>query len=161
LNVIRKLLIASFLLASTPAISAPPAKFLHDAIKGDNSEVQLGRLIARRGHSMDVRAFGRTLVADHGRARMQAAIVSRRLGVRAPGGMTPDARREYWRLSSMRGLRFDREVRRYAIEDHRKDIAKFERQERSGDPVTARLAARTLPTLRKHLAMALALPRSA
>jgi len=40
------------------------------------------------------------------------------------------------------------------IEDHRNDIAKFEAQARSGDPRTAALARRQLPTLRKHLRIA-------
>ena len=37
------------------------------------------------------------------------------------------------------------------IDDHKKDIAKYEKQASSGDPQTAALAKDTLPTLRKHL----------
>jgi len=37
------------------------------------------------------------------------------------------------------------------IEDHQKDIAKYEKQSSNGDPQTSALAKETLPTLRKHL----------
>jgi hypothetical protein len=40
------------------------------------------------------------------------------------------------------------------VEDHTKDIAKYEKQASSGDPETSALAKETLPTLRKHLATA-------
>jgi hypothetical protein len=40
------------------------------------------------------------------------------------------------------------------VEDHTKDIAKYEKQETDGDPQTSGLAKETLPTLRKHLVTA-------
>jgi predicted outer membrane protein len=45
------------------------------------------------------------------------------------------------------------------IADHRKDIARFQMQARTGDPATRRLARETLPHLQHHLQMALALQR--
>ena len=73
--------------------------------------------------------------------------------------MMPEARAELAKLQHLSGKAFDREVRRYMIEDHTKDIAEFRSQERDGDHQTAALARQTLPVLRKHLAMAEALPR--
>jgi putative membrane protein len=151
----RKLLFASAVLVAAPAFAAlPPAAFLQHAIQGDNSEMRLGRLISRQGASAQVRSFGRTLTSDHSLARSQAATVARRMGVRAPTSMAPEARSEYAKLSHLRGRAFDWEVRRYMIKDHRKDIAAFESQARGGDPRTAHLARMQLPTLRKHLRIA-------
>jgi len=124
---IRKLLFATAVLVAAPAFAAmPPAQFLQHAIKGDNSEVRLGRLISHLGASAQVRRFGATLTSDHSVARSQAAALARRMGVRPPTAMTPDARVEYARLSHLRGRAFDREVRRSMIADHRKDIAAFD-----------------------------------
>jgi len=157
---IRKLLFATAVFVASPAFAAmPPAAFLQHAIQGDNSEVRLGRLIARQGASPQVRSFGRTLTSDHSLARSQAATVARRIGVRAPTWMAPEARTEYAKLSHMRGRAFDWEVRRYMINDHRKDIAAFEAQARARDPRTAHLARMQLPTLRKHLRIAESLRR--
>lgn len=151
---IRKLIFVAACLTSTVALAAPPRSFLDDAIKGDNSEIALGRLIAARGASAQVRSFGSTLYRDHSTARGQAVAVARQIGMRPPRAMMPEARYEQRKLERMRGRAFDREVRRYMINDHEKDIATFEAQARSGDRRTASLARRQLPTLRKHLRIA-------
>ena len=155
----RTLLFTAAILASSAAAAAPPAKFLRDAIKGDNSESRLGALIASGGSSAAVRSYGRTLERDHSQARVKASAVAREMGVAVPGEMMPEAKAEYGKLQRLRGTDFDREVRRYMIDDHRKDISDFEDQAKSGDRRTAELARAQLPTLRKHLRLAEALPR--
>jgi putative membrane protein len=147
-------LFAAVLVASTSAVAAPPRQFLSDAIRGDNSEVMLGRLISARGFSAQVRSFGRTLVRDHSDARAQAMSVARFYGMRAPTSTMPEARSAERRLRTLRGPAFDREVRRYMVSDHRKDIAMFRLQSRVGDRRTASLARRQLPTLQRHLSIA-------
>lgn len=151
---IRKLIFAAACLTSTVALAAPPRSFLDDAIKGDNSEMALGRVIAARGYSAQVRRFGSTLIRDHTHARAQAAAVARSYGMRPPTSMMPEARSEMRLLTRLHGRAFDREVRRYMIDDHRKDIAAFQEQVRTGDRRTAHLARAQLPTLRKHLRIA-------
>ena len=150
----RKLLFTTALLVSSAAGAAPASKFLHDAIQGDNSETRLGALIAAHGSSAAVRSFGRTLERDHSAAKVQAAAVARRMHVPVPSSMMPEARSEYAKLERLRGRAFDREVRRYMINDHQKDIADFEKQARKGERQTASLARAQLPVLRKHLRIA-------
>ncbi len=154
---LRKIIFTGLLLASSAASAAPASKFLHDAVRGDNSERRLGELIASRGASASVRSYGRTLARDHGAARVQAASVARHMRVSVPTSMMPEARLEYRKLERLRGRGFDSEVRRYMIHDHRQDIADFEDQARHGDHRTAALARAQLPVLRKHLRLAQAL----
>jgi putative membrane protein len=155
---VRTLAFAAALLCSTGIHAASASHFLSDAIKGDNSEARLGELIASRGHSADVRRFGNTLAFDHSKAREQAAVVARQMGVPIPSEMMPEARTELSKLQRLHGQAFDREVRRYMIEDHRKDISEFRKQARRGEPRTAALASAQLPTLKKHLRLAESLP---
>ena len=154
----RKLLFAAALLCPTASQASSASHFLRDAIKGDNSEMRLGRLIAAEGHSAAVRSFGNTLVVDHSKARAQAARVATRMGAPVPTAMMPEARAELSKLKHVRGHAFEREVRRYMIEDHRKDISEFRDQARHGDRRTAALATAQLPTLEKHLRIAESLP---
>lgn len=151
---LRSLLLTVALIGSSAAVAAPAQKFLHDAIKGDNSESRLGQLIASRGASAAVRSYGRTLASDHSAARVQAAALARRMNISVPTAMMPEARSEYAKLERLRGGAFDREVKRYMIEDHTKDIAEFKDQVKHGDGRTAALARAQLPTLRKHLRIA-------
>lgn len=142
---------------SAPAF-ANTTEFMTKAIKGDNSESRLGALAVRLGHSPQVRRFGAMLVRDHDKARHEAVPVARRHDVSVPTAMADEARAEYAKLRIMRGSAFDREFGRYMVEDHRKDIADFEKETASRDPSDVRaLARQTLPALRRHLAAARAI----
>ena len=151
---LRKWLFAAAVATPAAAIAAPPSVFLHDAIGGNFSEVMLGRIIQARGASAQVRSFGSMLVRDHGKGLAQAQAIASRLRLRIPATLTPEARHEQMVLRHLSGRSFDREVRRYMINDHLKDIAKFRAQARSGDRATAVYAAATVPVMQRHLAMA-------
>ena len=150
----RKLLFTAALVASSSAMAAPAAKFLSEAMRGDNSEIRLGQLISHRGSSSAVRDFGNTLVTDHSQAKSQVADLAQQMHVPATDAIMPEARSEEARLQHLRGTAFDREVKHFMINDHRKDIAKFRAQARSGDRRTASLARQQLPVLEKHLRIA-------
>jgi putative membrane protein len=151
---LRKLIIASTVVLSSSAFAAPPAQFLHEAIQGNYSEVILGRVIQNRSSNPKVRHFGAMLVRDHSHGLAQAQAIAARLGLRIPLTLTPQARRELMVLRHINGRAFDREARRYMIDDHQKDIAEFRAQVRSGDRATSGYAAATVPVMRRHLAMA-------
>jgi putative membrane protein len=150
----KSFLFGAVLVAATAATAAPPAMFLRDAIRGNFSEVTLGRMIQNRGASPQVRQFGATLVRDHTKGLVQAQQIASRLHLRIPATLTPEARHEQVLLRRLGGRAFDREVRRYMINDHQIDIAKFRAQARSGDRATSGYAAATVPVMQRHLAMA-------
>ncbi|MDB5720674.1 MAG: hypothetical protein JWP15_1292 [Alphaproteobacteria bacterium] len=141
-------------LMAAPVAAKPGPAFLKGAAQGDNSEVTLGRLAQQRAGSRGVRDYGRTLASDHGSHLVKVQATARQMHVALPGGMKPDARQAYAHLQHLRGAAFDREFVQHMIDDHRKDIAEYEEQARSGDRATASLARDTLPTLRNHLRIA-------
>lgn len=151
---LRKILIATAIAVPVAAAAAPPAVFLRDAIQGNYSEVALGRMIQNRGYSEQVRSFGAMLVRDHSKGLAQAQAIAARLRLRISVTLTPEARRERILLQRLNGRTFDREVRRYMINDHLKDIAAFKAQVRTGDRATSGYAAATVPVMQRHLAMA-------
>lgn len=158
----RALLMAAALAATLPAMAhaAPAQRFLQDAVAGDNGEVANGRMAQQQGASPGVKDFGRTLKRDHAAAKDQALATARQIHARVDADMVkPEAKAAARRLSRLSGPQFDREFVRAMIADHRKDIAKFQMQARTGDPATRRLARETLPHLQHHLQMALALQR--
>lgn len=151
---LRKALFGALLLSATAAAAAPAPVFLKDAIQGNFSEVTLGHMIQNRAASPQVRQFGVMLASDHSKGLAQAQQIASRMHLRIAATLTPEARAEQRRLQRLSGRAFDREVRRYMIEDHQKDIAKFQAQARSGDRATARYAAATVPVMRHHLQVA-------
>lgn len=150
----RKFLFIAAIALPTATLAAPPRAFLKDAIQGNYSETVLGRIIQSRGASAHVRQFGAMLVSDHSKGLSQAQAIADRLHLRIAATLTPEARHEKGVLARLNGRSFDREVRRYMIEDHHKDIAEFQAQARSGDRATSGYAAATVPVMRRHLAMA-------
>jgi len=59
---------------------------------------------------------------------------------------------ELGRMASEKGASANvKKFGKMMVEDHTKDIGKYEKQASSGDADTAALAQKTLPTLRKHL----------
>ena len=142
---------------STAAASIDSA-FLTDAIKGDNSEVAMGQLAQQMGASQGVKDFGKTLATDHAAAKDQAAVLAQQAGMTVPTEMKDEAKAGLEKLKGLSGDAFDKAFVQMMIEDHQKDIAKFE-QEADGDGQTAALAMETLPTLKKHLEIAQSLAK--
>ena len=141
------------------AHAASPRQFLEQAIRGDASEIMLGRIAERRADSPSVREFGRTLLRDHSKAQAQAVAVAQRLGMRVPERPAAKALDERDRLLQLSGEQFDREFVRFMVKDHRNDIADFRQEGAKRNGAVSRLAREQLPTLKKHLDMAMALYR--
>jgi putative membrane protein len=155
---LRSIILVAALTLPAAVSAAPPVQFLSQAIRGNFSEVTLGRMIESRGSSAAVRRFGAMLVHDHSIGVAQAQQIAARLRLRIAPALTPEARAEQVRLRHLGGRAFDREVRRYMVLDHRNDIREFRAQVRSGDRATIGYAAASIPVMRRHLAMAKALP---
>lgn len=146
------------LILAAPAVAAPDGQFVLDAMKGDNSEVSLGHLAMAKGGSAKVRNYGKMLVADHAAHKTKLVALGGKMDVRATDALPADAMNMSDKLKTLDGASFDQAFKQHMIEDHKKDIAKYEDQAKSGQSADVRnLAQQTLPTLRKHLATAQAL----
>ena len=131
--------------------------FVTEAIKGDNGEVAIGKLAEAQGQSQAVKDFGKLLVSDHGAHKQKLAALAQTAGLSITDEPTDEAKANLEKLKALDGAEFDKQFKAMMVEDHQKDIAKYEKQTTSGHSETAALAHETLPTLRKHLEAANAL----
>jgi len=136
------------------AASGVDAAFVTEAMKGDNGEVAIGKLAAAQATSQAAKDFGQMLATDHGAHRDKVAALAATSSISTTDDPSDEAKTNLAKLKTLKGAEFDREFKRMMIEDHTKDIAKYEKQASTGDPQTSALAKDTLPTLRKHLATA-------
>ncbi len=141
-------------LIASPAFAKSDKAFLTDAMKGDNSEVALGKLAAQKGESEGVKAFGNTLATDHAKAKDEVAAVATSMKVMVTDHVTPEASKELKKLDKLSGAAFDKEFAAYMVKDHKKDIAEFKEKAAEGNHEVSMLAEKTLPTLEHHLEMA-------
>jgi len=143
-------LVAAAALHAAPAdLTAADRSFLADAAKGNQMEIDLGKLAQQQASSRDVKSFAATMVRDHTRlgATMKAKFGD---AVDAASSPTPPE------LTGKSGHDFDKAYMDLMVSDHEKDIAKFEQAASGADHGASvhKAAKDALPTLRRHGAMA-------
>lgn len=139
--------------ASQQNVSKQDQAFLKEVMQGDMSETKIGQLAQQKGQSEDVKQFGQTLQQDHSQNLQQAQSLAQQLNVQAPDGPNAKQKKMYDNLSKLSGAKFDKAFAKDMVADHKKDIAKFQKQAKGQGPV-AQFAQQTVPTLQKHLQMA-------
>ncbi len=138
--------------ANTPAqkLSKADQSFLKEAVQGDLAEVQMGQLAQQKGQGDDVKEFGQMLQQDHGKHLNDAQQVAQQYGLTPPTEPSAEAKKMHEKLSKMSGAQFDKAFAKDAVADHKKDIAKYQKEAKGKGPL-AQFAEQTLPTLQKHL----------
>ena len=145
---------------AAPGVSADTmvdAGFVADAMKGNNSEIAMGRMAQQMGESNAVKDFGALLAFDHAGANTRLKELATRAKLPLTDDLTDEAKAASAKLKALSGAAFDKEFKTMAVADHEKDIAKYEAQASSPNRDTAAYATATLPTLKKHLEAAKAL----
>jgi putative membrane protein len=155
-------LAASILAMSTTAIAETSKKdqeFFTKAAGGGMFEVEAGKLAQSKGQSEGVKSFGGMLVKDHSAANDELKALAARKGATLPSGTPPAEQKQLDKLSKAKN--FDKEfIEEVGLEDHKADIALFEKTSKNADDADVKaFAAKTLPTLKAHREHAVALEK--
>lgn len=133
-------------------------KFLQLAIDSGAKELQLSERARQKAQSAAVKAFAKLMVEDHSKSNRELLAVNEKL---LRGGGVPykrvssAVRKDVKQLDTLSGADFDRRYMEIMVEDHKANVALFERQAKRGrDAELKTLAQKLLPTLRRHLQMA-------
>lgn len=149
-----KLVIAAFsLLCSVVASAAGPrsGEFIKEAIEGNLFEVKAGELAATKGGSEGVRKFGAMLAKDHADAGAKSIAAAKTLGVEVPKAPSKTQQGLLEAMGRLEGAKFDEQFIKSMLDDHLRDISRYETQSKTGSDAATKYAAATLPTLREHL----------
>src|SRR5207248_3160534 len=118
-------------------------------------EVKLGEYAMTAASSEAVKKFGKRMVDDHSKANKELKTLAADKGVTLPSTLDKKCQEVYDKLAKIKGAEFDKEYMRHMVEDHEKDVAKFQTAAKSlQDPDLKAWALKTLPTLNEHLRMA-------
>jgi len=131
--------------------------FIADAIQGDLSMIELGKLAEKNAGSDAVRSFARTLIQDHSKALQQAKNVAKQIQARTRKKPLADTAKEVRKLTYVKGKAFDSAFAGFMVKEHKKDIKNFEKEAKRTGPA-ATMAQQQLPALKKHLELAQSLP---
>jgi putative membrane protein len=145
--------------AAASTLSPADRELVQQMAHGGLHEVEAGRLALQRAASGAVRSYAQMLVNHHTAANKELALLLQAKQLPVPARQPADKLARLKQLQQLSGAAFDREFIRVAgIEDHRANMAVFERAARdAADADVKAWAAKTLPTLRGHLQQAQAL----
>jgi putative membrane protein len=151
---------ASAALAETQGAKANKTDevFIKEAMEGDLAEVNMGKLAQEKAQSQGVKDFGKMLEQDHGEHSQKVRSKAQELGVTPPQEPNTTQKSMYDRLGKLSGGQFDDQFVKAMVADHKKDIAKYDKEAESKGPL-ADFAKETLPTLQHHLQTAEALEK--
>jgi putative membrane protein len=131
------------------------SKFVQAAASGGMLEVRLGELAATKASNPAVRQFGQRMVRDHSMANKQLMSALTASGIRPPMAMLDKDVTTFNHLAKLSGAEFDKAYMKHMVEDHKHDVAAFEKEAKDGkDAKVKAFAEQTLPTLKEHLKLA-------
>jgi putative membrane protein len=141
--------------AQIQAVNDADRGFVNKASNDGLAEVELGQIAMQRAARPSVRSFAERMVTDHGRVNAELAALAKSKGIAVPTAVEPAQQATRDRLSALDGADFDRAYMSEMVSDHTADVALFESEAAAAqDPDIKAWAARTLPMLRDHLALA-------
>ena len=139
-------------MAADSKLSAKDEKFVIKAAQGGTTEVQLGALAKSNAAREDVKKFGEMMVTDHAKANANLTKVATAKGVKLPDKLDKKHAMMVDKMTKLSGKEFDTAYVSEMVEDHKKDVAEFEKAANElSDPDLKAFAKETLPTLKKHL----------
>ncbi len=131
------------------------SSFLTKAAEGGMAEVELGKLAQQRASSQAVKDFGKRMETDHGKANAELKTIATNKSVTVPTSLNAKDQATMDRLSKLNGAEFDRAYMDDMVNDHRMDVAEFQKEADHGSDADVKaFASKTLPTLKDHLKMA-------
>jgi len=126
--------------------------FVTEAASGGMAEVELGKLASTKSQNADVKKFAEMMVTDHSKANDELKSLASKKNITLPTAPIAKHQSVIQKLQGMSGADFDKAYVDDMLEDHEKDVAEFEKQSQSNpDADVKAFAAKTLPTLKKHL----------
>ena len=128
--------------------------FWTTAAQGGVAEVELGKIAQTKAANPEVKNFARMMVEEHTKANNELKSLAAKRSINLPATMNSGNRATLTELQNLVGEEFDREYVAAMVDNHEADVQLFESQAADdSDPDAKAFAAKTLPTLKKHLDM--------
>lgn len=132
-------------------VDAKSTEFAMKAANGGMMEVDLGRWAQDHASSLKVKEFGAMMVADHTKANDELKSIAASKRISLPGMVEGDEKKHMDDLMAKKGKDFDKAYVNMMVDDHKKDVAEFEKASKNlPDSTLKHFAARTLPVLQRH-----------
>src|SRR4051812_9247750 len=137
---------------STMPVSKDASDFAVEAASGGLMEVELGKIAQEKATNPRIKEFGAMMVKDHSDANEQLKSLAQQKNITLPANVSDKQQKDIDDLNKKTGKDFDKAYMNMMLDDHKKDIKKFEKAGNNlKDAEIKSFAMSALPTLQKHL----------
>jgi len=134
------------------AVVDDDAKFVVEAANGGMAEVEFGKLAQQKAGNAKVKEFAGMMVMDHTKANDELKALAKAKNITLPDSLNAEAKKGWESLSKKSGADFDKEYVSMMVDDHKKDVSKFENASKElKDAELKAFVDKTLPVLKGHL----------
>jgi putative membrane protein len=128
------------------------ADFAVEAASGGLMEVELGKIAQEKATNPRIKDFGAMMVKDHSDADDKLKELAQQKNITLPTNVSDKQQKDIDDLNKKTGKDFDKAYMNMMLDDHKKDIKKFEKagKDLKDDDIKG-FAMQALPTLQKHL----------
>lgn len=124
--------------------------FIKEAARGNDMEIAMGEMAARKAQNADLKSFAQQLQQDHTQANTQLQPIAQKYGVQIDQPMGHKHELSKFEKEQA-GPEFDKAFVTEMLRDHQKDIDKFEKAATQlTTPDVKQYAETMLPKLREH-----------
>lgn len=136
---------------SAATLTSQDKMFVDEAAKGGMLEVMLGQIAEKNASNANVKAFGKMMVEDHGKANAELKSWATAAGYTLPTSLDGDQQKMVNELNAKTGAEFDKAYTEMMVMDHKEDIAAFKKESMEGTGDVKAFATKMIPTLEMHL----------
>ena len=144
------------LLVSATFAQAPATDFVNKVAQSDMLEVQTSQFVLPNADA-DTKPFAERMIRDHTETsnELKQLVQSGKVKAELPFGLDAEHKKKLDDLKRLSGRELDREYDRMQLQAHQEAVDLFSRYAQAGDNDELKAwAAKTLPHLQEHLAMA-------
>jgi putative membrane protein len=143
--------------SGTAAKDAGPLdrNFVNDMIADNYAELELARLAQTKATDRRVKEFAAVMIRDHQKTDAELKTVATQANVDTSDADMNEFKDAHDRLAKLSGGEFDREYIKQMVDDHENAVNEAEdKADGGGNDHIKQWAAKSLPTLKKHLEQA-------
>jgi putative membrane protein len=136
-------------------VSKREREFFKNSSELGMAEVEMGKMGQAKATDPDLKKFSAELARDHTKANNELMTLAKQKGVQVAAEPTSAQRKMISQIAAKSGPEFDTEFREQLVKSHEKGIRMLQEAERDAkDPDVKAWAAKQLPIMQEHLAMA-------